>query len=86
MKTVLAADDGFQRAGLSFPVYATQIGVAKAISRLYFDKVAVAGSCDSHYDTRLDADKAAFTALNPSTRKHRDCRTRKALIHGHFYR
>lgn len=61
----LDAIAGFQRTGLSFSVYATQTGSAKAISRFYFDKVAVNGSRGSHFYTLLDSDKAALTALNP---------------------
>jgi hypothetical protein len=47
-------------------VYATQTGSSKAISRFYFDKVAVNGSRGSHFYTLLDVDKAALTALNPT--------------------
>ena len=64
--TALAAIDGFQRTGLSFPVYAAETGDAKAISRFYFDQIAVGGSRGSHFYTLLDADKAALAALNPS--------------------
>lgn len=65
-KATLDAIAGFQRTGLSFQVYATQTGSAKAISRFYFDKVAVNGSRGSHFYTLLDEDKAALRALNPS--------------------
>ena len=65
-KATLDAISSFQRTGLSFPVYATQVGNAKAISRYYFDKVAMSSSRGSHFYTLLDADKAALTALNPN--------------------
>ncbi len=65
-KATLDAITGFQRTGLSFPVYATQTGSSKAISRFYFDKVAVNGSRGSHFYTLLDADKTALKALNPT--------------------
>ena len=64
-KATLDAISSFQRTGLSFPVYATQTGSAKAISRFYFDKVAMNSSRGSHFYTLLDADKSALTALNP---------------------
>lgn len=65
-KTALDSIAGFQRTGLGFTVYATKVGSAQAISRFYFDKVAVGGSRGSHFYTLLDADKAALNALNPS--------------------
>ena len=65
-KATLDAISSFQRTGLSFPVYATQTGSAKAISRFYFDKVAMNSSRGSHFYTLLDADKSALTALNPN--------------------
>ena len=65
-KAALDAIAGFQRTGLSFPVHATQTGSAKAISRFYFDKVAVNASRGSHFYTLLDADKTALTGLNPN--------------------
>jgi hypothetical protein len=64
-KAALDAIAGFRRTGLSFPVYAAQTGNSKAISRFYFDKVAVNGLRGSHFYTLLDTDKAALTALNP---------------------
>lgn len=65
-KATLDAISSFQRTGLSFPVYATQTGSAKAISRFYFDKVAMNSSRGSHFYTLLDTDKSALTALNPN--------------------
>ena len=65
-KVTLDAISGFQRTGLSFPVYSTETGSAKAISRFYFDKIAINGSRGSHFYTLLDTDKAALKALNPS--------------------
>jgi hypothetical protein len=65
-KATLDAISDFQRTGLSFPVYATQVGNAQAISRFYFDKVAMSSSRGSHFYTLLDADKSALTALNPT--------------------
>jgi mono/diheme cytochrome c family protein len=65
-KTVLDKIADFQRTGLSFPVYATEAVGSKAISRFYFDKVAVNGTRGSHFYTLLDSDKAALTALNPN--------------------
>ncbi len=64
-KAALDAIAAFQRTGLSFAVYATQTGNAQAISRFYFDKIAVAGSRGSHFYTLLDGDKTALAALNP---------------------
>ncbi len=64
-KATLDAIAGFQRTGLSFPVYAMQTGNTQAISRFYFDKVAVNGSRGSHFYTLLDADKTTLMALNP---------------------
>lgn len=65
-KAALDAIAGFQRTGLSFAVHATQTGNAQAISRFYFDKIAVFGSRGSHFYTLLDGDKKALAALNPS--------------------
>ncbi len=56
----------FRRTGLSFPVYATQVANSKAISRFYFDQIAVHASRGSHFYTLLDNDKSALIALNPS--------------------
>ena len=56
----------FQRTGLSFPVYATQVANSKAISRFYFDQIAVKASRGSHFYTLLDSDKSALIALNPT--------------------
>ena len=56
----------FQRTGQSFPVYASAVADSKAISRFYFDRVAVQASRGSHFYTLLDADKNALNALNPS--------------------
>jgi hypothetical protein len=64
-KATLDAISAFQRTGLSFPVYATQTGNTQAISRFYFDKVALSGSRGSHFYTLLETDKTALTALNP---------------------
>ena len=57
---------GFQRTGLSFPVYATQVAGTKAIARFYFDQIALNGARGSHFYTLLDNEKAALIALNPS--------------------
>ena len=65
-KTALDKLADFQRTGLSFPVYATQVTNSKAISRFYFDQVAVHASRGSHFYTLLDSDKSALIALNPS--------------------
>ncbi len=64
-KTALDKIADFQRTGLSFPVYATEAAGSKAISRFYFDKIAVNGSRGSHFYTLLDSDKAALITLNP---------------------
>ncbi len=65
-KTALDKISDFQRTGLSFPVYATQVANSKAISRFYFDQIAVHASRGSHFYTLLDSDKSALIALNPS--------------------
>lgn len=65
-KVKLDSIAGFERTGLSFPVYATPTGAAKGISRFYFDQVAANGGRGSHFYTLLDADKTALTALNPA--------------------
>ena len=65
-KATLDKVAGFQRTGLSFPVYATQTGNARAIARFYFDKVAMNASRGSHFYTLLDADKTALAGLNPT--------------------
>ena len=65
-KAELDSTAGFQRTGLSFPVYATQTGNSRGISRFYFDKVAANGSRGSHFYTLLDDDVNALTALNPT--------------------
>ena len=65
-KTALDKIADFQRTGLSFPVYATQIANSKAISRFYFDQIAVHGTRGSHFYTLLDSDKSALIALNPT--------------------
>ena len=65
-KTALDKLADFQRTGLSFPVYATQVTNSKAISRFYFDQIAVHASRGSHFYTLLDTDKSALIALNPS--------------------
>ena len=56
----------FQRTGQSFPVLATQTGDAKAITRFYFDKVAVQGARGSHFYSLLDEEKTLLAALNPN--------------------
>ena len=69
-KTALDAIADFKRTGLSFPVYATEFVGGKAISRFYFDQVALKASRGSHFYTLLDSDKAALdrksTRLNSS--------------------
>ena len=65
-KTALDKIADFQRTGLSFPVYAAEAAGSKAISRFYFDKVAVNGTRGSHFYTLLDSDKSTLIALNPS--------------------
>ena len=55
----------FQRTGLSFPVYATEVANSKALSRFYFDQIAMSASRGSHFYTLLDDDKAALVAQNP---------------------
>ena len=64
-KTALDKIADFQRTGLSFPVYATQVTSSQAISRFYFDQIAVHASRGSHFYTLLDSDKSALIALNP---------------------
>ena len=65
-KTALDAIADFKRTGLSFAVYATEFAGSKAISRFYFDQIALKASRGSHFYTLLDSDKAALIALNPS--------------------
>ena len=65
-KVLLDAIAGFQRTGLSFPVYATQVAGTKAITRFYFDQIALNSSRGSHFYTLLDNEKSALRALNPS--------------------
>ena len=65
-KVLLDGIAGFQRTGLSFPVYATQVAGTKAIARFYFDQIALNGARGSHFYTLLDNEKAALIALNPS--------------------
>ena len=64
-KTALDKVADFQRTGLSFPVHATSVANSKAISRFYFDKIAVHASRGSHFYTLLESDKSALIALNP---------------------
>ena len=64
-KTALDKIADFQRTGLSFPVYAAEAAGSKAISRFYFDQIAIKASRGSHFYTLLDSDKAALVALNP---------------------
>ena len=65
-KAVLDTEVGFQRTGLTFPVYATEAAGSSAISRFFFPQIAVNGSRGSHFYTLLDNDKVALAALNPS--------------------
>ena len=65
-KAALDAIADFKRTGFVFSVYATEFAGSKAISRFYFDQVALKASRGSHFYTLLDSDKAALIALNPS--------------------
>lgn len=65
-KVLLDGIADFQRTGLSFPVYATQFAGTKAITRFYFDQIALSSSRGSHFYTLLDNEKAALVALNPA--------------------
>ena len=64
-KTALDSRADFNRTGFSFSVYATEFAGTKALSRFYFDQIAVHASRGSHFYTLLDSDKAALIALNP---------------------
>ena len=65
-KSVLDRTAGFQRTGLSFPVFSKETPGTKAISRFFFDKIAVQEGRGSHFYTLSDNDKAALIALNPT--------------------
>jgi len=65
-KVLLDGIANFQRTGLSFPVYATQVAGTKAITRFYFDQIALNRSRGSHFYTLLDNEKTALIALNPA--------------------
>ena len=64
-KTLLDTAAGWERTGMSFPVYTAATADAQAISRYYFDKVALRGSRGSHFYTLVSSEKAALAGLNP---------------------
>ena len=68
-KVLLDKTAGFQRTGSGFSVLAALAPGARAITRFYFDQIALQGKRGSHFYTLLDADKIALTALNPSNAK-----------------
>ena len=65
-KVLLDGIANFQRTSLSFPVHATQVAGTKAITRFYFDQIAMNNSRGSHFYTLLDDEKTALVARNPA--------------------
>jgi len=64
-KITLDGIDGFQRTGLSFPVYIAEQPGSKGISRYYFDKIALNGARGTHFYTLLESEKSLLVSLNP---------------------
>jgi len=68
-KTLLDSVATFQRTGASFPVYATQQGEMRGITRFYFDQVAKSTQRGSHFYTLLDSDLLLLGDQNPARAK-----------------
>ena len=68
-KTLLDSVATFQRTGASFPVYATQQGEMRGITRFYFDQVARSMQRGSHFYTLLDSDLLLLGDQNPERAK-----------------
>lgn len=68
-KTLLDGVATFQPTGATFPVYATQQGEMRGITRFYFDQVAKNKQRGSHYYALLDADLLALADQNPGRSK-----------------
>ncbi len=56
----------FVRTGQSFLVYPNAVAGTRSITRLYFNKVALAGLRDGHFYTLVEAELIALLALNPA--------------------
>ena len=60
------ASTGWERTGQTFAVQTEKAAANVAISRFFFDKVAIGKSRGSHFYTAIESEKAALRALNPS--------------------